>query len=604
MKKYIWICLLGSFSGFSQYFQQHIQCTMTIDMDVKNYQYTGKQKLVYHNKSNDTLKKLYFHLYPNAFQPNSEMDYHCQMIKDPDPRMMIQKESGLSSNGQSKISKLHKSEQGFIKIHQLKQASQLLNYEIEDTVLEVPLSEPVLPNQKTTIEMDFTGQVPNQIRRSGRNNKEGVALSMTQWYPKIAVYDKEGWHTNPYIGREFYGEWGDYDVTIAIDQSYILGGTGYLENAQEIGYGYAEQAIPKPVNGKLRWHFKAPNVHDFSWVADPDFIHQQKQLTNGPLLHLLYKKNLNDEQKLSWQKLLSVMDDYFAFYQTKIGKYPYQQYSVLQGGDGGMEYGMCTLVTGQRTEKSLFSVVAHELAHSWFQFLLATNEGKYAWMDEGFTTYITAMLEQELLNKQNAYESIYAGYRELVSYKIEEPLGTHADAFQYNYGYGISSYNKGALFLKQLEYIIGKEQVIKTLQYYFNHYKFTHPDAVDFVNCAQKVSGIHLGWFLNFWTQTTGVIDYAVAKENDFSIQIKRIGTIPMPLEILVTYQDGTSEMFYAPLSLMRGKKAINATILKDQTWNNPTYTFKTVKKISSIVLDPQKLLADVDMKNQVFSQQ
>ena len=198
----------------SGYWQQHVDYQMDIDMDVNNYQYKGKQKLVYTNNSPDVLNKVFYHLYFNAFQPGSEMDVRSRTIADPDPRVG------------DRISKLKPNEIGYIKVNTLKQNGMALNYNTVGTVLEVDLATPIQPGESVTFNMDFDAQVPLQIRRSGRNNKEGVALSMTQWYPKLAEYDFEGWHADPYIGREFHSVWGDFDLKLTIDKNYVVGGTG------------------------------------------------------------------------------------------------------------------------------------------------------------------------------------------------------------------------------------------------------------------------------------------------------------------------------------------------------------------------------------------
>ena len=242
----------------TSYWQQHVEYTMNIDFDVKKYQYDGEQELVYTNNSPDTLYKAYYHLYFNAFQPGSEMDVRSRTIKDPDSRVG------------DRISKLSEDEIGFIKVKSLMQDGENASYQVKGTVLEVRLANPILPGNSTTFDMKFEGQVPVQIRRSGRNSAEGVALSMTQWYPKLAEYDFEGWHADPYIGREFHGVWGNFDVKIKIDKDYILGGTGYLQNPNEIGYGYEDEGVKVKRKGrKLTWHFIAPDVHDFTWAADP-----------------------------------------------------------------------------------------------------------------------------------------------------------------------------------------------------------------------------------------------------------------------------------------------------------------------------------------------
>ena len=267
------------------YWQQYVNYTMDIDIDVNNYQYTGNQKLVYTNNSPDNLDKVFYHLYFNAFQPGSQMDVRSRTIADPDRRVG------------NRISKLLPSEIGYIKVQSLKQNGIDVNYKTVGTILEVTLNKMIKPGESVTFEMTFKGQVPKQIRRSGRNNKEGVALSMTQWYPKMAEYDFEGWHPYPYIAREFIGVWGDFDVTIHIDKNYVLGGTGYLQNPQEVGFGYEDKTQPLnlPKGDKLTWHFKAPKVHDFTWAADPDYQHDIYVMDNGIDLHFLYKKTMNTQ---------------------------------------------------------------------------------------------------------------------------------------------------------------------------------------------------------------------------------------------------------------------------------------------------------------------
>jgi len=228
----------------------------------------------------DVLNKVFYHLYFNAFQPYSEMDMRLQTIEDPDKRMAINTGTKENPSYVSRISALKANEIGYIKVNTLQQDGKEIKHETAGTILEVDLATPLQPGQSTTLTMGFDAQVPLQIRRSGRNSKEGVALSMTQWYPKLAEYDFEGWHATPYIAREFHGVWGDFDVKLTIDKDYVVGGSGYLQGDPEIK------------GNKKTLHFKAPNVHDFTWAADPDYIHDTKQVPNGPMLHFYYKKDL------------------------------------------------------------------------------------------------------------------------------------------------------------------------------------------------------------------------------------------------------------------------------------------------------------------------
>ena len=581
-------------SETASYWQQHIDYSMNIDVDVNNYQYQGTQKAVYTNNSPDELTKVFYHLYFNAFQPGSQMDIRSLNIKDPDRRVG------------DRISKLQPDEIGYIKVNSLQQNGVSVAFETVGTILEVTLETPIKSGETVTFDMVFEAQVPVQIRRSGRNNKEGVALSMAQWYPKMAEYDFQGWHTPPYIAREFHGVWGNFDVKLTIDKNYVVGGTGYLQNPQEVGHGYEEASKPLtlPSSDKLIWHFKAPKVHDFVWAADPDYLHDVLKMDNGIDLHFLYKKNLAPAYLKNWKDLQKPTAALMTYFSEHIGQYPYKQYSVIQGGDGGMEYAMATLITGKRKYGSLFGVTAHELAHTWFQFLLASNESLHPWMDEGFTSYISNKASVEILKNsegKNPNAGPYRGYNYITKSGLEEPLTTHADRYNTNAAYSVGSYGKGSMFLSQLEYIIGAENVAKGLKKYFVDFSFKHPTPNDIKRTMEKVSGIHLDWYLNEWIQTTHTIDYGVKSVNGTEVTLERIGQMPMPVDVEVTYIDGSTERYNIPLRVMRGNKPTSATVLEDWAWAHPTYRFKTSKTIKSVVIDSSKLMADINDDNNIF---
>ncbi|MEZ4793306.1 MAG: M1 family metallopeptidase [Gelidibacter sp.] len=590
------------------YWQQHVDYTMDIDMDVETYQYKGTQKLVYTNNSPDVLHRVFYHLYPNAFQPGSEMDARVQNIPDPDGRMAPNIGTRQNPVYESRIAKLKPNEIGYIKVGSLTQNGKNVAYETVGTILVVTLNEPIQPGEKTTFDMQFDAQVPIQIRRSGRNNKEGVALSMAQWYPKLAEYDTEGWHADPYIAREFYGVWGDFDVKITIDKNYVLGGTGYLQNPNEIGHGYNTQPVKTQKGNKLTWHFKAPNVHDFTWAADPEYKHDTLQMKNGPLLHFLYKSTMPKENLQIWKELQPKVAEFFTYYSSLVGKYPYDQYSVIQGGDGGMEYGMCTLTLGEGTFQGLvYGTLVHEVAHSWFQFVIATNELKHEWMDEGFATYIEYKAVDSLLNKQqtNPWERAYKTYIYMANSGYEQPESTHADHYAYNSVYSVASYYKGAVFLAQLGYVIGEENLDKTLKEYYKTWSFKHPKPLDFIRIAEKISRMELDWYLTEWTQTTNTIDYGVKSvENEgekTKITLERIGEMGMPIDLEVEFTDGTKQQFYIPFRSTFGSKSTSATKLGDWAWAYPTYEFTIDRArpfIKSVTIDPKEFMADVNREN------
>jgi len=589
--------------------QQAASYVMDIDFDTETHRYDGTQTLEYTNNSPDTLNKVFYHLYFNAFQPNSMMDVRSRTIADPDGRVG------------SRISGLSEDEIGFQRINSLTQNGKAAQYEVVGTILEVTLAEPILPGSTHTFDMDYQAQVPVQIRRSGRNNREGIDYSMAQWYPKMAEYDYQGWHANPYIGREFYGIWGDFDVTIHIDKDYVVGGTGYLQNPEEIGHGYESDgmSVNRPSGDKLTWHFTAENVHDFMWAADPDYTHTTLTRNNGNELHFFYQEN--DNTKENWEALPAIMDEAFAYINEHFGQYQYKKYAFVQGGDGGMEYPMSTLITGERSLNSLVGVSVHELMHSWYQMALGTNEALYAWMDEGFTSYASSRVMNHLAaegllpgrsERANPHVGSYASYIRLAQTDREEPLITHADHFVTNGAYGTASYSKGAVFLHQLSSVIGQEALDRTLLRYFYTWEGKHPNSNDFIRIAEKESGLELDWYREYFVNTTHTIDYAVEKataEGDVSrVTLRRIGLMPMPLDVLVNTKDGQRLLFNIPLRIMRGAKpkegqyeGMEYLVAEDWPWTHPSYELVVpvnVNNIESVVIDPTSRIADVDRAN------
>lgn len=587
MNRFLFLLLFVQFSFSQNYWQQHVDYKMDINMDVSDFTFNGKQELVYTNNSPDTINKVYYHLFFNAFQPGSQMDVRSRTIRDPDRRVG------------SRIFELEEKDYGILDVISLKQDGKKIVFEQKGTVLLARLNSPLLPGEKTTLSMVFDGQVPLQIRRSGKLNKEGVDLTMTQWFPKLSEYDEEGWHPNPYIGREFHGVWGDYTVNITIDKNYVVGGTGYLQNVDEIGHGYGEKT-KETKGGLLTWKFYAPNVHDFAWAADPEFIHDIKKSESGVDLHFFYKPDVNVE---NWKKLQDDSVGLMDYFEEAIGPYPWKQYSIIQGGDGGMEYAMCTMITGQRPYPSLFGVTAHEMAHAWFQHLLATNEAKHPWMDEGFTEYITSLAEEAVVGKPSRYphKSSYDRYYLLVNSGVEQAQTVHSDRYDYNFAYGASSYSKGSVFLSQLGYIIGKDNLDKTLKRYYEEFKFKHPTPNDFKRVAEKVSDMELEWYLNDWTRTDHKIDYGLdisSLQSDRIITLKRKARMPMPLDVEVSFSDGTKDMYYIPTDLMHGNKKFssnNVYYMQAWTWASPEYDFVVQgnKKVVKVEIDPSKRLAD-----------
>jgi len=587
--------------------QQRIKYMIDVNINVTTNRFTGSEKIDYTNNSPDTLNRIFFHLYWNAFQPGSMMDVRSRELG----KTLL----GTNKKGEpvydwdervkDRISKLQPNEIGFdsVKYIKINNVSQKLIY--HETILEVDLDKPILPHTKISMDVSFESQVPLQVRRSGRDNAEGVRYSMSQWYPKVVEYDYQGWNANPYIAREFYGVWGDYDVNITIDKKYLVAASGTVQNPNEVGFGYQADnvKIKAPVGNTLTWKFSAPNVHDFVWAADPNYTMQKRQIKNGPLVYIIYKQVDTMEKK--WTALADTVVAAYPYMAKTFGAYPYKNYSFIQGGDGGMEYPNATLI-----KNASVGTAIHEWMHSWYQGMMGTNESLFAWMDEGFTTYAELRTSAWLKKDTGfAYKDAYNSYFKLVKSGREEPMTTHADHFNTNTAYSAAAYSKGAIFLAQLGYIVGDTVLDKILLEYYNEWRFKHPNANDFVRVAEKVSGLQLQWYKEYWTYSTKTIDYALGDINDdsgkASITIKRVGLMSMPIDVLVTYKDGTKEMHYIPLNMMYGNKPAENNIPRiihdEWRWVNLEYNFtitRAVGEIKEIEIDPTMRLADVSRTN------
>jgi hypothetical protein len=623
-KFYLLVILLVSVNviSFAQAdrWQQHINYTIKAALDVKTNIVKGTEDIVYDNNSTDTLRKIYFHMYWNAFQPNSSMDVRSRELgKNTFANRRGEQVQDWDARVKDRIQKLAPNEIGYQKVSQITIAGKAQKLIEHETILEVQLTQAILPKTSVKLAVSFEAQVPLQIRRSGRDNAEGVRYSMSQWYPKMVEYDYQGWNTNPYIAREFYGVWGNYDVTLSLDKNYMVGGTGVLQNP----------TAPLDKDGNKVWNFKGSNIHDFVWFADNAFKHLSKEVRKGLTLHVYYKAK-DAKADSAWNNVLWAAEKMLPFMEKKFGAYPYPQYSFIQGGDGGMEYAMATLLKGPS-----LGTVFHEWTHSWYQHILGTNESLFPWMDEGFTSFgdaavsyyyymdfaanspftsdrekasLKAMNEKAKTTLPLIQSGNYAGYLALAKSGYEEPMSTHSDHYNTNYAYSSAAYSKGATFLGLLGYIVGDSVRDQIMLNYYKTWKFKHPNANDFIRVAEKTSGIQLEWFKEYWVNSTKTIDYGLTDiqtgPNSATINIQRLGKMPVPVEVVITYKDGSTELHYIPLDLMLANKANeggNRIVHAEWKWTQPVYSFETLKPITtikSIEIDPSYRMPDINRSN------
>jgi hypothetical protein len=322
------------------------------------------------------------------------------------------------------------------------------------------------------------------------------------------------------------------------------------------------------------------------------------------------KNDFINNYRMEWENVLDFAAKAVPYMDSHYGEYPYKQYSFIQGGDGGMEYPMATLLKGAGK-----GVTIHEFMHSWYQMILGTNESLYAWMDEGFTSWAEANVNNYLDNFKDSlpHKPAYDAIIGLSKTNYNEPLTTHSDQYSSNAAYSISAYSKGEVFLEQLGYIVGANVRDSILIHYFNTWKFKHPDAIDFIRVAEKTSGLQLDWYKDFFVNTNKTIDYAIDSlwevNGKMQIRFKNNGTMPMPLDVELTFKDGSKEMAYIPQYLMFGEKqnetpSIKRIVGQPWKWTHPTYTITVDRKLFDLKkaeIDPLQRMADTERKNNVL---
>jgi hypothetical protein len=581
---------------------------MEITLHTENHSYDGVQRLVYINNSPDTLSEVYYHLYYEAFRPGSMMD-----VRDRE----------LPHGGRLKIDRLPPELQGAVQVQSLKQQGMALNWNVEETILRAPLKQPLLPGDSTVLEMTWKTQIPKVTRRGGWMSGEGVEYSMSQWYPKMAEYDASGWHADEYVGREFYGVFGTFDVTITLPAAYVVGATGTVTNPDEVGCGYQLGAVdtiivsPASGTGTKTWRFHAENVHDFAWVADRDYVHEITHWNDVPI-HLLYRRSATRlwTDAAVWTKAM------IAYFSQRFGAYSWPQFTVAMAGDGGMEYPQLIMVTGYRASTSLLNVIAHEVGHQWFYGMIGNNETEEAWIDEGLTQYLTEEATRKLFGLgDNPYTGLDSlvypwiespwidlhQYYQLAVTRYEEQLSIPHDWMREDQTSSLVYY-KGMSVARMLEYMMGDSLFDAAMRGFVERWRYRHPSARDFEHAMEEASGLRLDWFFNQWISTTKLLDYAIddlASERSgdgfaTTVKLSNRNEAVMPLDIVLTYEDGSTAVATVPVEEWR-KPGVEFHLPRWR-WVEPEYTttFTTPKRVVRAELDTSMLLADIDRTNNI----
>jgi hypothetical protein len=562
------------------YWQQSADYQINVTVDDVKDRITGDEILTYQNNSPDTLKEIYFHLYWNAFKKGSHAFEKQNMYE------------------------LNDSDFGEITIESVTINSEVHAITFFESIGQVKLKSPILPGEKCEIKIQFKAVIPSCINRAGKDNTAGTDYTFTQWYPKICRYDKMGWHTDPYFGREFAGTFGKYSITVTCDPKFVVAGTGSLINKK-----YTEKSW-LTTNGTIgskeeKWQFYGENIHDFAFAMDKEWTHKEQKI-DGIDFHFFYNEHFNE----SWSKLISNWSKAYTICKSEFGIYPYPQFSFMQAGEGYMEYPMCTMLESGRSD--FFNTACHEFMHNYFYGIFGTDENLYHWMDEGITCYAEERISNINQVPNNPAKGAISNYRWIISSYEEEPISTAANHFESDYPYYNAAYFKGQLFPELIRYIIGDSLMKAGFARFYQTWRFKHPEPNDFVKVFEDVSTMELTWFQNYWLNTTKKIDFSidtVQKTNQgIKITFSNNG-IPMPLEFQIKLKNGKTINYYIPIDLTNNSKIdFNKPTHTLQKWSCASKRYSVIlkdvmlKDFSQIILDPEGVLPDINMSNNSYS--
>lgn len=493
------------------YWQQELRYTINATLNDNENSITGDETIVYKNNAPDALSFIWFHLWPNAYK-NESTALFKQISNDPsrkkklkDPGVGYIENIAFTVNGVAAKTEVHPNHIDIIKLL---------------------LDKPLAPGDSVTIATPFKVLLPNYFSRSGYADGEFMAC---QWYPKPAVYDKNGWHEMPYLDMgEFYSEFASYNVSITVPSSYIVAATGNLLTQDELnaykttGVQNATDRTGKPVlytasktTATKTLQYYAENVPDFAWFADKDFVIQYDtvQLASGKVVDAF--TYYHNKKKTLWENSIDYVKDATRKYSEWVGEYGYPVVQAVEGpannSSGGMEYPMVTLITSPDAKKeSLDGVIAHEVGHNWFMSMLASNERKHTWMDEGLNSYYHFRYEAEKYRYNSVFgDAIPADIKKLPADEflsmiymvinkqipMQSAMDIPADKFSSSDEYGLISYVKTALWLYLLESSIGREKFDAAMKNYFAKWKFKHPSPADMQAAFEEATGMSLDKF-------------------------------------------------------------------------------------------------------------
>jgi len=574
------------------YWQQRADYVIAVTLDTARQRVSGKVSITYTNNSPDSLSFVWLQLDQNLYRPNSI----GSALFPADSRWGVRGFEGgyditnLMVNGQAARSR------------------------VDDTMMRVGLPTALAPDGgKLTIAMDFAFLVPEH--GSDRMGRDGTLYELAQWYPRMAVYDDvRGWNTEPYVGQgEFYLEYGDFEYSVTAPAGYVIAGTGVLRNpadvlspeqrnrlekaartADVVHIITEQESRPAPVSGIRTWKFRAENVRDVAWAGAPDFRWDATSW-NGVLTQAYYPWPRSGK---GWENAAENTQWSIRTYSELFYPYPYPQATSVAGPVGGMEYPMFVMVHYADEPQGAFGTIDHEHGHEWFPMIVGSNERRYAWMDEGFNTYINAFSNERRSPGSSSWPDYTADWKQVVDRKIQSPLMTSPDRVN-PAALGAIGYRKpGAVMLALRNHVVGAGNFDAAFREYTRRWAYKHPTPADFFRTIENYSGEDLAWFWRGFFYSTDVMDIGIEKVRmrqgeDGSravISLRKLTSIPFPVALRLKFEDGTTSDVRLPVLIWAAGDSYDATIA-------------VKKKVVGVRLWPDPSVPDWNVSNNTWGE-
>ncbi|HUR93458.1 MAG TPA: M1 family metallopeptidase [Gemmatimonadales bacterium] len=594
-----------------RYWQQRADYTIKATLDTAAKRLVATEQIRYANNSPDSLRFVWMQLDQNLFRPGSVGS------------LLVAAESRFGGGGFAGGFELTDLRQTRMPLpvapgrrsRAAASAPAPLEHRVDDTMMYVELAYPLAPGEVTLLDLGYRFNIPEH--GADRMGREGSLYEMAQWYPRMAVYDDtHGWNTDQYLGQgEFYLEYGDFDYEVTVPAGFIVAGTGTLQNPdqvltpavrgrlaaavksdttiaiitpEELGSGSAR---PRR-EGTLTWRFRAEHVRDAAWAASPDFQWDASGW-DGILAQAFYRP----QARATWQDAAKMSRFSIQEYSTRWFRYPYPQISAIEGPVSGMEYPMVAMEAQSDDGPDLYNVITHEIGHMWYPMIVGSDERRYAWMDEGFNTFINTFSEEGYWKRDDS-ETRRNEVRFVTSLDqtgTAQPIMTPANRYRTSENLGSLAYVKPSIVLLALRNkVLGPEVFDAAFREYTRRWAFKHPQPADFFRTMEEVSGRDLAWFWRGFFFTTAALDQSVESvrqtpDSTTLVTLRSLGAAVMPVELELSFGDGTRESVKLPVEIW-------------YAGNRFVYRVRTSKIIVSARVNPDGQFPDVVPSNDAWA--